>query len=97
MCFLGHISASGIQSDPNKVNAVQPWPMPTDVTTLCQYLGFASYYRRHVLKFADIAAPLYALTRKRIIPFHWTTAHDETFSYLKSVLTQAPILTYPDF
>ena len=97
VCYLGHIfSASGIQPDPNKVHAVQAWPTPTDVTTLRQFLGLASYYRRYVQKFADIAVPLHALTQKEV-PFNWTTVHDEAFSYLKSVLTQAPIPTYPDF
>ena len=82
VCYLGHIfSASGIQPDPNKVHAVQAWPTPTDVTTLRQFLGFASYYRRYVLKFADIAAPLHALTQKGV-SFQWTTAHDEAFSHL---------------
>ena len=47
-------------------------------------------------KFADIAVPLHALTQKEVL-FNWTTVHDEAFSHLKSVLTQAPILTYPDF
>ena len=47
-------------------------------------------------KLADIAAPLHALTQKGV-PFHWITAHDDAFSHLKTVLTQAPILTYPDF
>ena len=97
VCYLGHIfSASGIQPDPSKVHAVQAWPTPVDVTTLRQFLGLASYYRRYVQNFADIAAPLHALTQKGV-PFHWTTAHDDAFSHLKSVLTQAPILTYPDF
>ena len=91
--YLGHIfSASGIQPDPNKVNAVQAWPTPTDVTSM----GFASYYRRYVLKFADIAVPPYALIQKGVL-FQWTTAHDECFSHLKSVLTQAPVFTHPDF
>ena len=81
---------------PNKVHAVQAWPMPTNVTTLCQFLGFASYYRRYVLKFADIAIPLHALAQKGV-PFQWTTGHDEAFPHLKPVLTQAPVLTYTDF
>jgi len=56
--YLGHIfSVDGIQPDPNKVHAVQAWPTPTDVTTLHQFLGLASYYRRYVYKFADVAAP----------------------------------------
>ena len=96
VCYLGHIFlASGIQPDPNKVYAVQAWLKLTDVTTLRQFLGFASYYRRYVLKFADIAVPLHALTQKGV-PFQWTTAHDESFAHLKSVLTLAPVLTYPD-
>ena len=69
VCYLGHIfSASEIQPHPNQVHTVQAWPTPTDVMTLCQFLGFTSYYRRYVLKFADIAAPLHALTQKGV-PF----------------------------
>ena len=34
---------------------------------------------------------------QKSMPFDLSTAHDEAFSHLKSVLTQAPILTYPDF
>ena len=97
VCYLGHIfQASRIQPDLNKVHAVQTWPTPTDMTTLCQFLGFASYYRRYVLKFADIAAPLHALAQKEV-PFQWTIAYDKAFSQLKSVLTQALVLTYPEF
>ena len=72
--YLGHIfSASGIQPDPNKVHVVQAWPILTDVTTLRQFLGLASYYRRYVQNFADIAAPLHALTQKGVL-FHWIPA-----------------------
>ena len=100
VCYLGHIfSADGIQPDPNKVHAVQAWPTPTNVTTLRQFLGLASYYRRYVQKFADVAAPLHSLTQKGI-SFEWTSVHDihdKAFSFLKSKLTQSPILAYPDF
>ena len=67
VCYLGHIfSADGIQPDPNKVHAVQAWPTPTDVTTLRQFLDLASYYRRYIHKFSDVAAPLHSLTQKGI-------------------------------
>ena len=95
VCYLGHIfSADGIQPDSNKVHAA--WPTPTNVTTLRQFLGLASYYRRYVHKFADVAAPLHSLTQKGI-SFEWTSVHDKAFSFLKSKFTQSPILAYPDF
>ena len=81
---------------PTKYMLYKVGKTPTDVATLCKFLGVSSYYRRYVLKFADIAAPLYVFTQKGE-PFQWTTAHDEAFSQLKSVLTQTPVLTYPDF
>jgi len=79
VCYLGQIfSADGIQPDPDKVFAVQAWPTPTDVATLRQFLGLASYYKRYVHKFADVAAPLHGLTQKGA-PFEWTSALNNAF------------------
>jgi hypothetical protein len=40
--FLGHvITSSGIKPDPKKVQAVQDWPVPRDVTELRSFLGLA--------------------------------------------------------
>ena len=74
---------------------MQAWPTPTDFTTLHQFLGVASFYRRYVHKF-DVAAPLHSLTQKGI-SFEWTSVHDKAFSILKFKLTQSPILAYPEF
>ena len=65
--YLGHIfSETGMAPDPQKVQAVHDWPAPADSTAVCQFLGLASYYRRYILQFADIAAPLHTLTKKGI-------------------------------
>ena len=95
--YLGHIfSATGMSPDPEKVSAVSNWPSPNEVGTLRSFLGLASYYRRYIHKFSDIAAPLYHLTNKNI-PFVWDDSCQLAFTTLKNASMQAPILKYPDF
>ena len=63
--YLGHIiSEEGIATDPGKISAVNDWPTPKTTRELRSFLGLASYYRRFVSKFADIARPLHQVTAK---------------------------------
>ena len=95
--FLGHVvSCEGIKTDPEKVKAVETWPMPQDVTELQSFLGLASYYKRFISGFSVIAEPLYKLCRKGI-PFHWEREQQSAFEELKHRLVSAPVLAYPDF
>ena len=95
--YLGHvISDDGIRPDPAKTDKVKSFPVPHDVTTLRQFIGLASYYRRFVPGFAKIAAPLHALTKKDV-SFDWTPQCDEAFCRLKDLLVTAPVLAYPHF
>ena len=95
--YLGHvISTQGIRPDPSKTEKVKLFPTPSDVTTLRQFVGLASYYRRFVPGFAKIAAPLHALTKKDV-PFEWTQECEAAFCKLKELLITAPVLAYPRF
>ena len=95
--YLGHVfSAAGMGPDPHKVSAVRDWMTPTDQASLRSFLGLASYYRRYIPCFANLAAPLYHLTNKGVT-FDWNSTCQSAFNNLKDALIQAPILKYPDF
>ena len=95
--YLGHVfSVRGMEPDPKKVAAVHDWQTPTDASGLRGFLGLASYYRRYINGFADVAAPLHHLLSKGVT-FTWDTACQEAFDRLKTALIQAPVLAFPDF
>lgn len=90
--ILGHIvSSKGITPDPEKIECVKSWPVPTCIKEIQSFLGFANYYRRFVKDFASIAAPLTEATKV----FVWHAAQQKAFNELKSRLITSPILSYP--
>lgn len=100
--FLGHqISAEGIKVDNEKVKALDTWPVPKSVREVRQVLGFMSYYRKFVPRFAQIAKPLHALVggkkRRTSVTFSWSQECQIAFDELKKCLTSPPVLAYPDF
>ena len=93
--YLGHVvSSQGVQCDPEKIAAVKDWPAPTTVTQVRGFIGFASYYRRFIPQFSEIAFPLTNLTRKSA-KFQWSEECQQAFELLKQQLISAPILSYP--
>jgi len=94
--FLGHVvSEAGIATDPEKILAVASWPTPTSLKEVRAFVGLASYYRRYVKGFADIAAPLHALTKKGQT-FRWSPEAQAAFEALKEALTTPPVLAMPN-
>ena len=59
-------------------------------------MGLCSNYRHYIKGFANIVKPLNKLTEKKH-KFIWTKECQEAFNSLKSKLTQAPILSFPNF
>ncbi|GJX21272.1 putative mitochondrial protein [Tanacetum coccineum] len=46
--YLGHaISTTRVSTEPNKVKAMQDWPIPSNIKQLKGFLGLTGYYRRH--------------------------------------------------
>ena len=51
--FLGFIiSEQGVKSNPNKVEAINNFPMPKTLKDLKSFLGMSGYYRRFVKDYA---------------------------------------------
>jgi hypothetical protein len=93
--YLGFVvSKDGVKADPAKTDAINKYPIPTNVSELRSFIGLCSFYRRFVRNFADITAPLNALLKKNI-KFKWTPECQKAFVTLKLRLTSPPVLAFP--
>ncbi|XP_011270963.1 hypothetical protein CAOG_09222, partial [Capsaspora owczarzaki ATCC 30864] len=88
--FLGRrVSEAGVAVDPRKVQAVLNWKPPTDATGVREVNGLASFMRRHVPNYAELARPMTMLTRKNV-PFVWSAECEKSFRAIQQALVQAP-------
>jgi transposase InsO family protein len=102
--FLGTIvGVNGCRPDPEKTKAITELPVPSNVHHLRRFLGMASYYRRYIPNFADIAYPLYSIAKKNAKLNRNANKEVEldadalkAFHDLKNALTNEPVvLHYP--
>ena len=94
--FLGHvIDAQGIYPDPDKVQIVQDWPVPRNVSETRSFVGLAQYFRKFIQGFPTLIAPLTSLFKKDVA-FVWTQKCQDAFEGCKKALTTAPCLKLPD-
>jgi len=95
--YLGHIiTEDGVKPDPNKIKAVENFPVPKNSKGIKQFLGLAGYYRRFISNFSKTAKPLTDLLKKDIT-FQWGHKQQHAFETLKKTLCSQPLLQYPDF
>lgn len=94
--YLGHvITKDGLKPNDDKIKAVLNYPLPKTVTEIKSFLGLIGYYRRFIKDFAKVTQPLTSCLKKRnkiII----NQAYIDAFQKCKELLTNAPLLQYPD-
>lgn len=94
--FLGHIvSGKGVSADPDKVEAIRSYPVPTNLKEVQRFLGLAGWYHKFVPDFSKIAQPLNDL-KKKGRPFIWNQPCQQAFELLKACLISPPILGHPN-
>lgn len=95
--YLGHlIVPEGIETDPEKISAITDRTEPKNLKQLISFLQTASWYRRFIENFAEIAKPLTNLTKKNR-SWQWKNEQKQSYKTLQEALTSAPILKQADF
>ncbi|KAH9649283.1 hypothetical protein KPL70_025926 [Citrus sinensis] len=87
---------TGIQVDEEKVRAIHEWPSPTSVSNVRSFHGLASFYRQFAKDFSTLAASLTEVIKKDV-GFKWGEAQEKAFQIIKQKLTNAPLLSLPNF
>lgn len=95
--YLGHIiTQEGVKPNPEKISIIKNFPIPKTQKDIKSFLGLLGYYRRFIRDFAKITKPMTKCLKKNA-----TVIHDEefikSFNTAKEILTNDPILQYPDF
>ncbi|KAL6091923.1 hypothetical protein STEG23_014325 [Scotinomys teguina] len=94
--YLGYTLSGGQRwlTDARK-EAIIAIPPPENPWQVREFLGTAGYCRLWIPSFAELAAPLYPLTKPGI-PFQWEEEHQRAFTDIKRALLEAPALGLPD-
>lgn len=95
--YLGHIiTKNGIKPNPDKIVAIQNYPIPTTPKEIKQFLGLIGYYRKFIPNFAKLTKPLTQCLKKgrKIII---NSEYQNCFEHCKKLLINDPVLQYPDF
>jgi hypothetical protein len=95
--FLGHIvTKGGIKPDPKKVELIKQWPVPQTKKDVRSFIGLASYYRKYIETFAEIAIPLHKIMNEKS-EYKWGEQQQQAFEKLKETLLKEAVLQHPDF
>lgn len=97
--FLGYeVSKDGTRPLPERITALQNYPLPKTARELRRFLGMVNFYRRFLKSAAAYQAPLHdALSGlKGNQPVVWTAELEQAFVDSKNALSETTLLSHPD-
>ena len=86
---------NGLSVDHQKIEKIETWPTPKNITELQSFLGLANYYRRFIHQYSLKTSALRELLKKNS-EFTWKRKHEDEFEKLKETLTTTPLLRIPN-
>ena len=91
------LTEKGIIPGRDKLKAIRDVAPPSNVHEVRQFLGLCNFFRNHVKNFAQISAPLTALTRT---DNKWKagplpTDAMKAFKEMQTILVSEPVMAYP--
>lgn len=96
--FLGHIvTQNGVKPNPAKVECVINFPIPKTPKQIKQFLGLTGYYRKFIKDYSNLAKPMTRFLKKDANLDIGDPSYLQSFNTLKRILTNDPVLAYPDF
>nr|CAD1817170.1 unnamed protein product [Ananas comosus var. bracteatus] len=87
--------AEGIKPNLEKVQAIREWPIPRNIKEVRSFQGLASFYRRFIKNFSSVVSPITECLKKD--NFEWPKSAQRAFEHIKTMMTEAPVLSLPDF
>ena len=103
--FLGWIIENGtLTPDPEKLSALQAWPIPTSKQEVRSFTGFCNFYKRLIPQYSKRIAPLHDLQRDCVPDTAqefasqkcWTDVHTAAFRDVISALCSDPVVHIAD-
>lgn len=93
--FLGFTIPFGIICPGPRTQVIQGYPPPENAHEVRRFLDLMGYFRRFIVNYAKLVAPLTQLTDKDV-PFHWDELQESFFNFLKKQLYNNPVVIIYD-
>ena len=96
VAYMGHIlGADGLQADFEKITAIREMPRLLNIQGVQRLIGVVTYLSKFLPQLSTVCEPLRRLTDSQAL-FDWLPQHEDAFTKIKELITQAPVLRYFD-